>query len=387
MRTKMTRRALLASSAALPLALRALAQPPAAPRWVFLGTDKGPGISRCSWDASSGRLGPPELAAKADHPDFFALHPKLPLLYTVNSSSGQNAAVAAFHVDARSGSLKFAGQQSSLGDGPCFVSVDATGQSAFAANYSGGSFTAYALGADGLLKPPTGSLDCRHNPACGTQGPVADRQDASHMHCATVSPGNDFVLACDLGNDNIEVFAIHPGVANPLGAVERVAARPGSGPRHLAFHPNRRWVYVMHELDCTIEIFDWAVHGGKANLARREGTVVSTLPKGVKPNGATGCEILVADNGRFVYTSTRKVDSLEVYAVDAKTGKLTEKQRVSCGGAVPRHIAFDPSRRWLLCTNQGSSTVTVFAHNARTGELRGPVQTIASDSPMFVQFV
>jgi len=390
-----TRRSFLASAAALPFAMRSFAKTPPAARWVFLGTDKGAGIFRCAWNPQTGQLGTPELAAKADRPDFFAIHPRLPRLYSVNSLAGIGAGVSSFHLDAASGALEFADHQSSLGDGPCFVSVDPRGSLAFAANYSGGSFTAYRLGPDGALQAPSGHLDCRNNPACGTQGPVKDRQDASHIHCATVAPDGYFVLACDLGNDSILVFPIHPeplspGATSPLGTPIRVPTRPGSGPRHVAFHPNGRWLYVIHEIDCTIELFDWkAPAPGQATLQRRNGAVVSTLAAGAKPNGDTASEILTSRDGRFVYACTRGVNSnvLAVYAVDAKTGALTQQQLIPCGGSIPRHIAFDPTERWLLCSNQGDSKVTVFAHDPRTGQLTGPQQTLAADTPMFAQFV
>ncbi len=397
MKMTASRRSFLASSAALPLAFRSMAQRPAGatgPRWVFLGTDKGPGIVRCTWDPATGKLGEPELAVKSERPGFFALHPRLPRLYVGNELMDGAGCVSSFHVNAAKGTLEFADKQSSMGDGPCYVSVDQLwGRVAFAANYAGGSFTAYRLKPDGSLLPSTASLDCRSNPACGTQGPVKDRQDASHLHCANVSPEGYFVLACDLGNDSIEVFPTHPEELSPgLQAIEppqRFAARPGSGPRHMAFHPKGSWLYVIHELDCTVELFDWSAQIGKANLRRREGSAVSTLVAGAKPDGDTGCEIIVGDDGRFVYTCTRGPHSntLTVFAVNAKTGLLTQQQVIPCGGDVPRHMAFDPTHRWLLVANQVGSTVTVFAHDARTGKLSGPVQTLATDTPMFVQFI
>jgi 6-phosphogluconolactonase len=393
MKMTASRRSFLASSAALPLALRSLAQRPAAPKWVFLGTDKGPGIVRCAWDAATGKLGEPVLAVKSERPGFFAMHPRLPRMYVANELNGVPGVVSVMDVKAAAGTLALAGTQSTMGEGPCYVSVDPSGRLAFAANYAGGSFAGFRLKADGSLLPTTAVLDCRKNPACGTQGPVKDRQDASHIHCATVSPEGYFVLACDLGNDSIEVFPIHPEELSPglpaMGVPQRFSARAGSGPRHIAFHPKGSWMYVVHELDCTVELFDWSAEVGKASLRRREGSAVSTLVAGAKPDGDTGCEIVVADNGWFVYACTRgtKSNTLTVFAVNAKTGLLTQQQVIACGGDVPRHMAFDPSRRWLLVANQVGSSVTVFAHDVRSGKLSGPVQTLDVDTPMFVQFV
>lgn len=378
----LNRRCFLASAITFPAAIRAFAAPHTAPKWVFLGTDKGPGIYRSSWDATTGTLGVPELAITTVRPDYFALHPKLPVLYTVNSSGGGKGALSALKVNASTGALTLMNTVSSNGDGPCFVSVDPTGHAAFAANYSGGSFSAFTIAPDGSLVDNNDVYDC-HTSACGPTGPVKDRQDAAHIHCANISPDNRFVLACDLGDDAIEVFPITPHSKHPLGKPTRVAARPGSGPRHVAFHPNGRWLYVVHELDATIELFDWK--SGK--LTRRDGTAIHTTDGAPKP-GDSGCEIAVSPNGRFVYHCTRGANTLEVFRVDATTGALTLQQRLSCGGAVPRYFGFDPTHRWLLCTNQSApGSVTVFAHDPGTGKLTGPTQTLAADTPMFVQFV
>jgi 6-phosphogluconolactonase len=372
----------------VPFALRAMAEPAAvAPKWVLLGTDTGKGIYRARWDAATGGLGEIELATETDRPDFLAMHPKLPVVYAVNSVGEGNGGVSSFRVDAPTGGLTLLNRVSSHGDGPCAVSVDATGRAAFVANYPGGSFAAYTVGPRGEMAY-AGGLDCKGNAACGTLGPVKARQDAAHLHCVTVSPKNDFVLVCDLGDDAIEVIPIAPSADPMLGKPVRVAARAGSGPRHLAFHPNGKWLYCIHELDCTIDLYDWSA--GKLTL--RAGSVISTLAKDVPLGVNTACEVVVSDDGRFVYACTRFVDKITVYRVDAVTGLLTEQQRLSCGGKVPRYFAFDPSRRWLVCTNQGtgvanSGSVTVFAHDAATGKLSDTPKSFAADTPMFVLWV
>jgi len=387
--TNPSRRQFLAASAALPFALRSFAQAPPAPKWVLLGTDKGEGIYRAPWNAATGELGKPELAVAAPRPDFFALHPKLPVLYTVIEGVGKTAGVSAYRVDAPKAGLTLINTVSSRGDGPCYVSVDRTGQSAFAANYPGGTAAAFGLNADGSLREAANVFDCRQNPACGTLGPVTDRQEAPHMHCTTISPNNDFVLVCNLGEDAIEVFPIAPSRSSSeiMGTPARVPARAGSGPRHVAFHPNGKWVYCVHELDCTIDLYDWTAKGRKASMTLRPNSTISTLMMGSALTGNTGCEVVVSDDGRFVYTCTRGENSLSVYRVDAKTGLLTEQQRLKCGGTVPRIITFDPTRKWLLCSNQGSSTVTVFAHDPSTGRIDEQPKTVEANTPMFVQFI
>lgn len=381
-----SRRSFLAASAALPFAVRALAATTPAPRWVFLGTN-GASINRASWNPATGALGPIESAAESTRPDFLALHPRLPVLYAVNAGSGPAAAVCSFHLDPKTGALTQTSRVSSLGDGPCAVSIDRTGRLAFVANYTGGSFAAFRLRPNGDLGDPVATLDCRNNPTCGSLGPNKDRQDAAHLHCAVVSPGNDFVLVCNLGEDAIELFELTPGSPTPVAKPLRISARPGSGPRHVAFHPNGHWLYCVHELDCTIDLYDWNPRAAFSPLTLRPNSTVSTLEPGAPLTGNTGCELFLSDDGRFLYTCTRGVNILVVYAIDSATGLLTEQQRLSCGGAIPRFFTFDPSRHWLLCANQGSSTVTVFAHNPATGHITETPKTFPTDTPMFFQFL
>ncbi len=379
-------------AAALPLALRALggAQVATSPaRWVLLGTDTGKGVYRAAWNAATGSLGAAELVAEAVRPSYLARHPKLPVVYAVNAASGDQAAVSSYTLDAGSGgltplSLIPLNKVSSQGDGPCFVSVDQTGSMAFVANYSGGSFAAFKLEKTCAVGEAVGVFKYTQ----ATHGPVADRQDAAHIHCAVVSPDNKYVLACDLGDDVILVFPVGPGNGDYVRVPIRVRARAGSGPRHVAFHPNGKFVYCVHELDCTIDLYDWSIENGQPLMKLRENSVVSTLEKVASLKGNTGCEIVISDDGRFLYSCTRGVDTVEVWKIDESTGLLTELQRVSCGGKVPRYIALDPSRKWLVCCNQGvPGDVTVFSRDAATGRLGVKPKTFAATTPMFALWV
>jgi 6-phosphogluconolactonase len=384
-----SRRQFLERAAALPFALRAMsAQMTAGPaRWVLLGTDTGKGVYRAGWNAATGSLGPVQLAAETVRPSYLAKHPTLPVVYAVNAASGDGAAVSSFNVDVASGGLTPLNKVGSQGDGPCFVSVDPTGSMAFVANYAGGSFAAFRVTNVGGLAQAIGVFKYTQ----ATHGPVTDRQDAAHIHCATISPGgapgNKYVLACDLGDDVILVFPIGPGVGDYVRVPIRVAARAGSGPRHVAFHPNGKFVYCVHELDCTIDFYDWRLEQGQPVMRLRENSVVSTLAKGEGLKGNTGCEIVVSDDGRFLYSCTRGVDTITVWRID-ENGYLTEVQQLSCGGKVPRYIAFDPSRKWLVSCNQGApGSVTVFARDAATGRLGVKPKTFQAPTPMFALWV
>lgn len=389
-----SRRKFVGRAAALPFVLRGLAQGQtgrfvarAKGSCVLLGSDTGKGIYRAAWNEATGTLGPVTLAAETARPSYLASHPSLFVMYAVNAASGDGAAISSFHVNPTVDGgvdLQPLNKVSSQGDGPCFVSVDPTGSMAFVANYSGGSFAAFKLEKTGALGEAVGVFKYTQ----ATHGPVADRQDAAHIHCAVVSPDNKYVLACDLGDDVILMFPVGPGIGDYVRVPIRVAARAGSGPRHVAFHPNGKFVYCVHELDCTIDLYDWSIENGQPLMKLRENSVVSTLEKVASLKGNTGCEIVISDDGRFLYSCTRGVDTVEVWKIDESTGLLTELQRVSSGGKVPRYIAFDPSRKWLVCCNQGGpGDMTVFSRDAATGRLGVKPKTFAAPTPMFVLWV
>jgi 6-phosphogluconolactonase len=391
-----SRRHFLAASAALPSALRALAQSAASqnkgrtPRFVILGTDKGQGFYRATWDVANGDIGPSELVLKADRPAFFAPHPTLPILYSANEAAHGDGNVSAVRIDHATGGLTLINTVSAQSPGSCYISADRTGRSAFVANYTGGSLSSFTLNPDGSLNPAAGLFDCHKETTCGVPGPNTvpapnnTRQDGPHFHCATLSPDNRHVLVCDLGNDSIHIFPNSP--ADMSTGHMRIAARPGSGPRHVVFHPNGRWLYCIHELDCTIDMYDWDPSSATP-LTLRPNSTISTLASRDQLPGSTACEIILSPDGRFAYANTRGENSLIVLRIDPKTGLLKEQQRVPSGGTVTRLITFDPSRKWLLCMNQGSSTITIFAHDPTTGHLSYTPKVFPAQTPMCVHFV
>ena len=367
---------------------RILAQPQASSmNWILIGTNKGEGIYRSRWNSETGTMGAPELAVPSSKPTYLTLHPRLPIVYACNEDDVPAAAVSAFSLDHQTAGLKPLGTEPTDGSAPCFVSVDRTGRVLFAANYSGGSLAAFPLDAKGAIKPSATVFNCAGKPVCGALGPVKDRQDGPHLHCAVLSPDQRYVLACNLGGDTILVFPIHPGAQLPLGTPTRIPTKAGSGPRHLAFHPNGRWLYCITELGCTVVLYRWNAEGGNAQAEPVPGGVVSVLP----PNApgtttSTGAEIAFTRDGRFAYTSTRFTDVLTVFRVDASTGKLTQSQQLPCGGKTPRFFALDPTERWLLCGNQDSDSVSVFARDAHSGQLT-PGNTFPATNPQCLLWV
>jgi len=351
---------------------------------VYFGTYTGAksrGVYVSKFDSATGKLSTPELAAETINPTFLAVAPGGNFLYAVNEvdeiGGKPGGAVSAFARDASTGKLTPLNQQLSGGRGPCHVVVDATGKCLLVANYGSGSVAALPIHADGSLGEATTTI--QHTGS----GANPQRQAGPHAHFILPSPDNRFTLDCDLGLDKI--FINHLDAQNAkLTANEPPFATvaPGSGPRHVTFSADGRFVYLVNEMGGTITVFSYA----DTNAVMTEVQTISTLPKDFsgKNNAA---EIAVRPDGKFLYASNRGRDSIEVFAVNPQTGRLTFVEHQSTFGRTPRHFAIDPTGRWLLAENQGSNSVVVFAIDPATGKLKPTGQTVTISSPVCAVFV
>jgi 6-phosphogluconolactonase len=311
-------------------------------------------------------------------------------VYAVNAINDPSATATSFAIDPKTGGLKQIGQVSSGGAGPAYISVDATGHSAFVANFPGGSVASYRIQGDGALSQPIDRIDFSDHKKFGDLGPNSARQTQAHPHCTTISPDNRFVLVCDLGTDHITVFAIHPETGKLSDPKSFTNDHPGSGPRHVVFHPNGRWVYGINEIDSTLDHYLWTAtrfSDTPQGLLVNTNTPVKTIAADFPADKNTAAELAIYSDGLFLYASNRGEDSLVVFSIRPKDGKLDLIQRISCGGKTPRHFTLDPTTQWLLCGNQDSASLTVFRRDTPTGKLTGPTQTVPIDSPMYTLFV
>jgi len=241
----LARRLAQAQSFLNPLHKKPPAPPP--PTFVYFGCDTAKGVAKgiylSRFDPVSGHLTTPQLAAATLRPSFLAISAPTQghrRIYAVNAVADASATVTSYLMDPATGALKPINQVSSAGAGPCYVSLDATGETAFVANYVGSSIATYRVLPNGALSEPVERIDYK-DARFGKRGPVAARQDVPHCHSVHLSPDNRFLLVNDLGSDEISVFAVYPETAR-LGPPALFSNdRPGSGPRHIAFHPNGRW--------------------------------------------------------------------------------------------------------------------------------------------------
>jgi len=361
---------------------------PGAEYWMFVGTyTSGPssaskGIYAWRFDAATGKFTDQGLVAETPNPSFLAAHPNGKFLYAVNEIShfqrmASTGSVTAFAIDPASAKLTLLNAQGSLGDGPCHLALDRQGTCLIAANYNSGSIAAFPVGSNGLLNQSTAFFQHRGS------GPVRDRQQTPHAHCIAISPDERFALVADLGLDEVLSYRFDPAkAAMNVNDPPFLKLEPGSGPRHLAFHPNARFLYVINELNSTIDALAYDAQNG----SMRELQSISTLPKDYTGHNDTA-EIQVHPSGKFLYGSNRGHDSIAVFMIDRKAGTLTPVEYVPTQGKTPRNFTLDPTGTYLLAANEKSNNIVVFKIDRSTGRLTATGQVLNAPSPVCLTFV
>jgi 6-phosphogluconolactonase len=337
---------------------------------VYFGTNTNPkngskGIYVAHFNTATGELTEPQLAAEAGSPGFLAIHPSKKFLYASTEitlpDGKKGGGISSFSIDKSTGKLTLINQASAVGNGPCHVNVDKTGKLATLANYGSGSVASYAIKDDGSVSEAASFF--QH------EGSSVDpkRQAGPHAHSVNFSPDNRFAFACDLGLDKVLIYKIDPATGKMTPNDPPFAKTPaGGGPRHLAFHPNGKFVFVNNEMAMSETVFAYDAEKG----ALTEIQTLSTLPEADRGKpGYSTAETVVHPNGRFVYVSNRTHDSIAVFACDPATGKLTPLQYVPAEGEVPRNICLDPTGKWLIAAHQNSGTAALFKVDQDSGKL------------------
>jgi 6-phosphogluconolactonase len=349
----------------------------AADATFYLGTytrgDKSKGIYVGKLDPDTGKLGTLELAAEADNPSFVALSPNGKFLYAVAEAGG--GGVAAFSVGAE-GKLAKLNELPTGGTGTCHVWVDATGRNVFAANYGGGSFAVFQTKPDGSLAERTTFIQLEGS------GPNPKRQAKSYGHSIYTDAANQFVYGCDLGSDNVWTYRLD-AAKGTLTATDPASGKvpPGSGPRHLAIHPNGKYAYTNNEMGMSVTAF--SRDPAKGTLTALE--TVSTLPEGTSIDGLSTAEIFCHPTGKWLYVSNRTHDTIAVFAIGAE-GKLKFLEAAPAQVKVPRGFGIDPSGKWLVAGGQNDHRIAVLKIDQETGKLTPTGQTAEVGAPVCVLF-
>lgn len=332
------------------------------------GSSKG--VYAFTLDTEKAALSEAMLVAELGDPTYVAVSKDNTNLYAIDKQ-GERSGLASFSINQETGRLTPLHTQLAEGIPACHVSVNKANSTVFTANYHRGIVQAYPI-IDGALQPVSSVI--QHEGA----GPH-ERQEKPHTHYAGLTPDEQYVVAVDLGTDEITTYAYNEQI---LSEVHTFKTCPGSGPRHLAFHPNGKYAYVMTELSNEVITLAYNAADGRFE----EIQYISTLPKGFTDN-AQGSAIHISLDGRFVYAGNRGPDNIAIFKVDDTTGKLTLVEHTSTEGHWPRDFSLDPTEQFLVASNQESHNLVLYARDAESGRLTLLQKDIEVPHPVCVKFL
>lgn len=331
-----------------------------------------------------GAMSEPTPIAQQASASFFCLHPKLDVLYavteTMRNAPDHPAAVVAYRfdrdsfLDGKSPQLQVVNSQRVDGDIPCHVTIDATGKVIIISNYINGSVVAFPIKEDGSIAAQS----------CNIVHQLTPGKKASNGHCCAISPGNNWALVADLGLDRVLIYALDvvKGTLTP-GEHPALSLPAGSGPRHLSFHPNGKYIYIINESNMTMASAAWEEETGQLKLINIE----STIPTVQSTDGFSTAEVLVHPSGRFVFGSNRGHDSIVTMHIDIESGAIRRAFNEPTQGKIPRNFRLTPCGSFLLAENQISNTIFSFRVDQESGRLTPTGYSIDVASPACLRFI
>lgn len=362
-------------------------------QFVFVGTytrkeghvdGKAKGIYVLQWEEETGSLSLLDTIESLPNPSYITIHPNGKFLYAANELAdgseevlGQVSAIA---IDPVNRFYQALSNVSAMGDAPCHLTVLSDQEHVVVANYVDGNVAVLPIDEVGALGKSIATA--QHE----GKGPNEGRQGSPHAHMVYPFPGSsDGFLAVDLGIDQIVHYQWNEG-QQELNEVARTATTPGAGPRHLDFHPTAKRIYVLNELNHSVEVFEY--ESLTAAFTRKQ--IISTLAEdseGVSYPAA----IKVHPNGKFLYASNRgsteEENSIAIFEINEQTGELSFKKVVHTGGNFPRDFEISPSGKYLLAANQNSGNILVFKVDAETGDLSETGTDFAIPTPVCLKFL
>ena len=330
---------------------------------LYVGTYTGSGskgIYAYRFNAATGKATFLNATDSIMNPSYLAIAPNKKFLFAVNETHGKDPGkVNAYAINQTTGKLSFINQQLTGGDDPCYVAVHKSNNWLAVGNYSGGNTAVLKINANGSLQPYAQLMQD------SGKGTNPDRQEKPHVHATVFSPDNAFLFTPDLGLDKIMAYKFNQYSQKPLtkGSPSFVATEGGSGPRHLTFHPNNRFAYLIEELAGMVSAYKY--NNGKLTFIQR----IATHPADFKGNPGSA-DIHVSPDGKFLYASNRgDENNISIFKIDPNSGRLLARGYQSVMGKTPRNFVIDPTGNFLLVANQNSDNVKIFKRNKVTGVL------------------
>jgi len=364
--------------AGVAIAARSRARRPAGRMRFFIGTQgngAGQGIFAAEIDKRTGKLASLGLQAEVARPTWLHADPRRPVLFSVSelgNTGDRDGEVLSFAISGHS--LAPISRTGSGGGGATHLDLDPQGGTLFVANFAG-SAAAIPVAPDGTLASPASVV------ATSGSGPHR-RQAGPHPHGVTLAPGCRFLLVPDMGADRIFVYRVD-AKAKTLEADDdlTIALPAGSGPRLVSFGGDGGHAYLLTELSAELFAFRWDARSGRLAPA---GSVALDEPGIVE--GRSAAMLVRSEDGRFLYASNRRTNTIQVYAIARRTGSLRHIQSIAAGGSKPWGAAIAPGGRWLVVANQGDDLVRAFRIDRRSGRLTAGEESLAIPAPTAIAF-
>lgn len=343
---------------------------------AYVGTytkGQSKGIYKVTVDKENKRLEEAKLAAELENPTYLTISSDNKYLYSVMKKDDMGG-VAAYSINPSTGDLKLINYELSKGSSPCHVNLDKSNKFLFSANYHRGIVEVYPIGENGEVKPPSSVM--QHEGS----GPNKKRQEKAHVHYSSLTPDQKYLCAIDLGIDKVVVYDFNSGSVEENEKFS-IKFKPGSGPRHMEFHPSERFAYVITELSSEVAAFEYSPEKGFKEIE-----YVSTLPRDFKEENSASA-IHISSDGKYLYAGNRGHDSIAIFSIDSYTGKLELISHMSTEGSFPRDFEISPTEDFILAANQNSSNVLVFDIDKNTGNLTKGWNEIIVPNPVCIKFL
>lgn len=329
------------------------------------------GIYRFILDKEERKLSAAEVAAEVDSPTYLTVSRDNRNLYAV-AKQGDQGGVASFSVNPQSGELTAQATQFTDGANPCHISVNLENNLLTTANYHTTKVEAWLTDDAGKISEPVSSIDHKgHGPH--------ERQEKPHLHYAGFTPDENFVIAIDLGSDRIITYE---NKAGKLDEFRSLATKAGSGPRHIVFHPNGQYAYVMTELSSEVIVLRYHEEDGSFH----ELQYISTIPEDFTENNQ-GSAIHISGDGKYIYAGNRGHNSIATFRVKGDGDEVEFVSFTSTEGDWPRDFALDPTEEFVVASNQNSSNLVLYSRDRESGELELIQSDISVPDPVCVKFL
>jgi len=327
---------------------------------AYIGTytyGESKGIYKLTLNETKSSIENIELASEIGYPTYLVIDNNNTNLYSV-IKDGEKGGLASFEIDPKDYKLKPLNYSFTDGKSPCHVILDKVNNYAFTSNYHKAELISYKIASDGSIETSVDTI--QHTGS----GPNKLRQENAHIHFANFTPDGNYLYTIDLGLDKLSVYSIKDGNFNELSD-KSISLKPGSGPRHMDFHPNGNFAYIITELSSEVVTLKYDKTDGSFEIIE----YVSMLPKDCSVESSGGA-IHISSDGNFLYTSNRGYDSITVFSVDSNSGELKFSSNIKLTGKSPRDFSISPSGKFLIVANQDTSNVELYSINKTTGELK-----------------